>query len=361
MRPSTPFLVIDEQIMTANLQKMAQHCRAFGCALRPHVKTHKSPELAKRQLAFGAKGITVAKLGEAEVMADAGIADIFMAYPLVGADKICRAADLSKRARLILSTDSYTAAAALSEAAGFLGVSFEVRLELDTGMGRSGVYPQESLELAQRIARLPHLRLTGISTYRNMIHQGKPHPDRRLCGLEEGQLMADLAERMRRAGLEIREVSVGSTATAEACAEVPGVTEVRPGTYIFNDKMQQAKGACDEDMLAAWVEVTVISVKGDLVVVDGGNKSISADCPPNGREYPGYGEVLGHPELTMFAMTEEHGMLRSQSPEPTVRVGERLAIVPNHICTTVNLYDCAYLKTNGILRPLPIAARGANT
>ncbi len=361
MLPTTPCLVIDEAVMTENLRRMADHCRRWGCALRPHVKTHKSPELAKKQLALGASGITVAKLSEAEVMAEAGIDDIFMAYPLVGADKIRRAADLTKEIRLILSTDSLLAARQLSEAAESLGVDFELRLELDTGMGRSGAYVEDALPLAKQIAALPHLHLTGISTYRNMIYRGRPHTDRTLCGREEGELMADLAAQMRQTGLDIRDVSVGSTATAEACAEVSGVTEVRPGTYIFYDKMQQGKGACDESMLAAWVEVTVISVKGDLVVVDGGNKSISADCPPDGRLYAGFGEVLGHPELTLFSMTEEHGMLRSGGAYQTVCVGDRLRIVPNHICTTVNLYDNAYLQSREGLRPLRIAARGANT
>ena len=360
MLPTTPCLVIDEAVMMENLRRMADHCRKSGCSLRPHVKTHKSPELAKRQLALGAGGITVAKLAEAEVMAEAGIEDIFMAYPLVGEDKIRRAASLAKRIRLILSTDSLLSAKRLSEAAERLGVCFELRLELDTGMGRSGAYVEDALPLAKQIHALPHLHLTGISTYRNMIYQGKPNGDRVLCGTEEGRLMADLAEEMRQAGLEIRDVSVGSTATAEACAQVPGVTEVRPGTYIFYDKMQQGKGACEASMIAAWVEATVISVKGDLVVVDAGNKSISADCPPDGRLYPGFGEILGHPELTLVSMTEEHGMLRSRVPT-ALQVGERLSIVPNHICTTVNLYDCAYLKLNGDLRMLPIAARGANT
>jgi len=359
--PTTPCLVIDEAVMTANIRRMAEHCARYGCALRPHVKTHKSPELAKLQLAMGASGITVAKISEAEIMADAGMTDIFMAYPLVGADKIRRAADLARRIRLILSVDSEASAAALNAGAQEHGVTFEVRLELDTGMGRSGAYPEESMALAKAIHAMPNLRLTGITTYRNMIYQGKPHSDRDLCGVEEGELMVALAEQMRKEGLEICDVSAGSTATAESCATVSGLTEVRPGTYVFYDKMQQAKGACDQSMLAAWVDVTVISVKGDLVVVDAGNKSISADCQPDGNVYPGFGEVLGHPELRLFAMTEEHGMMRCAYAAEHIHVGDRLSVVPNHICTTVNLYDHAWLKNENGLRKVHIAARGANT
>jgi len=357
--PTTPCLMVDEAVMTANIRRMAEHCRTYGCALRPHVKTHKCVDLAKLQLAEGADGITIAKISEAEVMAAGGIDDIFMAYPLVGADKIRRAAELAKKIRLILSVDSYDGALALSEAAGEYGVIFEVRLELDTGMGRSGAYPEESVELAKRMNALPNLHLTGITTYRNMIYQGKPHSDRTLCGVEEGKLMVALAEEMRREGLDIRDVSAGSTATAEACATVPGLTEVRPGTYVFYDKMQEAKGACSAADLAAWVDVTVISVKGDLVIVDAGNKSISADCQPDGSTYPGFGQVLGHPELRLVAMTEEHGMLRGHAGD--IRIGDRLSIVPNHICTTVNLYDRIYLRNNTGIRPLIVGARGANT
>jgi len=357
--PTTPCLMVDEATVTANIRRMAEHCRAHNCALRPHVKTHKCVELAKLQLAEGASGITVAKISEAEVMAAGGIDDIFMAYPLVGTEKVCRAAELAKRIRLILSVDSFEGALALAKAAEELGVIFEVRLELDTGMGRSGAYPEQSVELAKRISALSHLRLTGITTYRNMIYQGKPHADRSLCGVEEGRLMVALAEEMRREGLEIRDVSAGSTATAESCATVPGLTEVRPGTYVFYDKMQQAKGACTSADLAAWVDVTVISVKGDLVIVDAGNKSISADCQPDGVTYPGFGEILGHSELNLVAMTEEHGMLRGHAGG--IRIGDRLSIVPNHICTTVNLYDRIYMKNSAGVRQLLVEARGANT
>ena len=225
MLPTTPCLMVDEAIMTANIRRMAEHCRKYGCALRPHVKTHKSVDLAKLQLAEGAGGITIAKISEAEVMAAGGIDDIFMAYPLVGTDKISRAAELAKKIRLILSVDSLAGAQALSRAAEEHDVTFEVRLELDMGMGRSGAYPEESLALAKAISVLPGLNLTGITTYRNMIYQGKPHSDRNLCGVEEGKLMVALAEEMRREGLDIRDVSAGSTATAEACATVPGLTE----------------------------------------------------------------------------------------------------------------------------------------
>ncbi|MEG1548103.1 MAG: alanine racemase [Clostridia bacterium] len=363
MLPTTPCLVIDEAVMLHNLERMAQACNTYKCGLRPHIKTHKCPELAKLQLQKGATGITIAKLHEAEIMADAGIEDIFMAYPLVGADKIARAIQLAKRIRFIVAADAYEPAAALSMAAEAAGIKLEMRLELDSGMGRSGAYFEDAVELAQRISALQGIKLTGIFTYRNLMYQGKPDTDCKRCGIDEGNAMVQLAQLMRGAGIDIKDVSVGSTATAEFCARVPGVTEVRPGTYILYDMMQLAKGACDETMLAAHVDVTVVSVKGDLIIVDAGNKSISADCQPDQPPLMlnGYGKVLLHDNITLFAMTEEHGMLRNADKSDGICVGDRLSIVPNHICPTVNLYDNACLiKTDGSVKTLDIAARGAN-
>lgn len=362
MLPTTPCLMIDEAKMRANLSRMAKACAGYGCALRPHVKTHKSVELARIQAEYGISGITVATLREAEVFSDAGFSDIFMAYPLIGAEKIGRATALAKRIRFILSVDSPEGAQALSDAAVREGLTLETRMEVDTGMRRSGIPYKYATEFALRVARLPGLNLTGIYTYRNLIGEGSPECSADACGHEEGRMMVLLTEELLRCGLAIREVSVGSTATAIPCASVPGVTEVRPGTYVFYDAMQAAKGACDASMYAAHVDTTVIGVKGSLVVIDAGNKSVSADCQPGRPPYffKGYGSVLGHEGLVFSTMTEEHGMLENTSARNEIRVGDRLSIIPNHICTTVNLYDHAYLLRDGaVTQRMEIRARRA--
>ena len=358
----TPCLLIEEPIMRANLAQMAAQCNANGCALRPHIKTHKSVALARIQEEYGINGITISKLREGEIMAEAGFTDLFMAYPIVGREKIQRAGALAKKVRLILSVDSIEGAKALNEGAEHMGVSFEVRLEIDTGMGRSGVLLEQAVPLAKAVSTLPHLRLTGISTYRNMIYHGQPHSDRMLCGQEEVKIMVSLQKELLREGIEIREVSTGSTATAVPCAAVGGITEVRPGTYIFYDRMQEEKGACTPDMFAAFVETTVISVKGNLVVIDAGTKSISTDCPGVApHSFSGFGRVIGHDQLLLDFMTEEHGMLTNHNPHDCIRVGDRLRIIPNHICTTVNMYDQAYLFNDGLaVCTIQIDARGAN-
>lgn len=360
MIPSTPFLVFDEEQLRKNIAKMQELCTGTGCKVRPHIKTHKSCEIAKIQLESGCAGITVAKISEAEKMASSGIDDIFMAFPIVGEDKIRRAAELARRIRLILSVDSREQATMLSKAAQELGVVFEVRIEIDLGMGRSGCYPEDLPELAELVKELPGLRLTGITTYRNMILNGKPSDDRMACGAEEGAIMAALAAGLRERGFDIEDVSAGSTPTAEPCAQVSGITEVRPGTYVFYDMMQFGKKDCTMDDIAVWVEATVISVKGDLIVIDAGNKSISADCHPNDKSIFGFGAILGHPELKLCSMTEEHGMIRSSTEDHGVKVGDHLRVVPNHVCTTVNQYDNAWLLNDGAYRPVRIDARGCN-
>ncbi|WP_295582909.1 alanine racemase [uncultured Oscillibacter sp.] len=365
MTLETPYIVIDMDKVHNNLRRMAEHCAANRCRLRPHTKTHKIPELAKLQLEYGAAGITVAKLSEAEVMAEHGIDDIFMAYPLVGEGRIRRAIALARKIRLICAADCYETAEAISRACAAEGVVLELRLEVDTGMHRTGIPYDDAVAEAVRLSALPGIRLQGIFTFRGLICDGKTDADRKKCGHQEGALMADLAERIRAAGVPLEDVSVGSTPTGEFCAEVPGVTEVRPGTYIFQDMMQvntQACGSTQEDVAAVVVSQVVSTCKPEVVVIDCGCKSLSTDTGPGKAPYflKGYGTVVGHPELVLSRLSEEHGMLEPEGP-CTVHTGDLLEIIPNHICPTVNLFDRVYLKKDGaIYGTYEVKARGKN-
>ncbi len=227
--------------------------------LRPHVKTHKIPAIARKQIEAGAVGVTVAKISEVEVMADGGIADIFVAYPLVTEEKIRRAMDLSKRVRLIVGVDSIEGARRLSAAADAENHVLEVRLEVDTGLRRTGVPYEKAIELARRIAALGTLKLRGIYTYRGAVLDGAPTLELEKAGGEEGRLMVSLANRMREQGIRVDDVSLGSTPTAEYAARVEGVTEVRPGTYVFYDRMQARLGACSPEDCATEVVATLVS------------------------------------------------------------------------------------------------------
>jgi D-serine deaminase-like pyridoxal phosphate-dependent protein len=347
--------------MQKNILEMARVARASGVALRPHVKTHKVPAIARKQVEAGAVGITVAKVSEAEVMAGGGLADIFVAYPLVAEEKIRRAITLSRKIRLIIGVDSLEGARRVSAVAGTEEHVLEVRLEVDTGLRRTGVPYETTVELASDVDSLDNVELTGIYTYRGAVLDGSPTLDLAGAGLQEGELMASVADRIRDRGISIQDVSLGSTPTARHAAGVAGVTEIRPGTYVFYDRMQARMGACAPGDCAAEVVATVVSrPTGDLAVIDGGSKTFATDVQPgsNPLNLDGFGDVVGHPEAVLERLTEEHGMI-SLRGESSLRVGDTLRIIPNHVCSTVNLHDTLYLTgEDGILEEMPVAARG---
>ncbi|HWI45407.1 MAG TPA: alanine racemase [Rubrobacter sp.] len=345
--------------MERNIQKMAHMARENGVALRPHVKTHKIPDIAREQLEAGASGITMAKLSEAEVMADGGIEDIFIAYPLVTEAKIRQAVRLAERVRLVVGVDSLEGARRLSGVAE--DQILEVRLEVDTGLRRTGVPLDEAVGLAGEIEAMDNLDLTGIYTYRGAVLGGSKTLELEKAGLEEGQLMVSLAVMLRERGIGVDDVSVGSTPTAEHVAKVEGVTEIRPGTYVFYDRMQARLGACSLDECAAVVVCTVVSrPTRELAVIDGGSKTFATDVAPGAEplNLEGYGHVIGYPSAVLERLTEEHGML-SVDEECDLEVGDTLQIIPNHICSTVNLHDEVYLvREDGVVEETRVAARG---
>jgi D-serine deaminase-like pyridoxal phosphate-dependent protein len=359
----TPCLLIDTGAMERNIHAMAELARKNGVQLRPHAKTHKIPRIAHLQQQAGAVGITVAKVSEAEVMAEHGIDNIFIAYPLVAVSKIERAVRLSKRIELIVGVDSYEGALCLAETAGRLGHPLQVRLEVDTGLRRTGIPYDQAAELAARIHVLEHLRLTGIYTFRGPLLQGRPTLDTASAGEEEGRMMVELAEHLRAQGIPIADVSVGSSPTAAYAAAVAGVTEIRPGTYVFYDRMQERYGVCGLDDCAGSVLVTVVSrPAADLAIVDGGSKTFATDAQPNTEplQLRGFGHVIGCEDAVLERMTEEHGML-SLGPlaqAAGIAVGDRLRIIPNHICSTVNLHNRAVFVSEEGLETVPVLARG---
>jgi D-serine deaminase-like pyridoxal phosphate-dependent protein len=355
----TPYLLIDGAKVERNILKMADIAGGNGVALRPHVKTHKIPDIARQQLEAGAAGITVAKVSEAEVMADGGIEDIFIAFPLVTEAKIRQAIRLCERVRLVVAVDSFEGARMLSAVAE--DRTLEVRLEVDTGLRRTGVLQDEAVGLAGEIEGMGNLDLKGIYTYRGAVLGGSRTLELEKAGLEEGQLMVSLADQLRERGIRVDDVSVGSTPTAEHVAKVDGVTEIRPGTYVFYDRMQARLGACSLDECAAVVVCTVVSRPArDLAVIDGGSKTFATDVGPGAEplNLEGYGYVVGYPGAVLERLMEEHGML-SVDEDCDLDVGDTLHIIPNHICSTVNLHDEVYLVgEDGVVEETRVAARG---
>jgi D-serine deaminase-like pyridoxal phosphate-dependent protein len=357
----TPALLINERKMKHNISSMQSAINEQKVQLRPHAKTHKIPSIAKMQLKAGAIGITVAKVSEAEVMASHGINDIFIAYPMVTETKIKKVLELNKQIRLIVGVDSLEGAKLLDLLAGVEALTVEVRLEVDTGLRRTGVQYEKAVHLALEIAKLNNLQLTGIYTFRGAIYKGKPTLDLEKAGQEEGLLMAELADQLREAGIAIRDVSVGSTPSAGAVAKVKGITEVRPGTYVFHDRMQAAFKVCSLEECAATVTCTVVSIPAnDLLVIDGGTKTFASDVQPAAAPLylEGFGEVINLPGAVFERMTEEHGMIKVPEGHQ-LKVGDTIEIIPNHICSTVNLHNYVYMKQeNREVERLEVSARG---
>jgi D-serine deaminase-like pyridoxal phosphate-dependent protein len=344
----TPYVLINEQKMKRNIVHMAEAVKHQGVQLRPHVKTHKVPEFAKLQLEAGAVGITVAKVAEAEIMASQGITDIFVAYPIVVPSKIKRVIQLARTIRIIVGVDSLVGAKRLSEAALESDISLEVRLEIETGLHRTGITQEKALELALQIQGLSNLRLTGIFTYRGTMLNGHSTLDIRQAGLEEGLLMSTLANELRVNGIEIMDVSVGSTPTGIYAAEVQGVTEIRPGTYVFHDRMQVQLGVCSLEECAAVVVATIVSMPSeDRLIIDGGSKTFATDVQPNNKplDLVGFGYVVNAPNAVLERMNEEHGIIIIGKGH-SFQIGDTLEIIPNHICSTINLHNQVYLQKN---------------
>jgi D-serine deaminase-like pyridoxal phosphate-dependent protein len=353
----TPALLIDLDALEANLAEMAAVAARAGVGLRPHTKTHKSPEIARMQLEAGAAGITCAKLGEAEVMADAGLDDLLIAYPLVGERKLRRLRDLMDRARVRVSLDSVEVAEGLGRVGRELGRDVEVLVEVDTGLHRLGRPPgPPSAELVGRVARVPGVEVIGLLTHAGHAYRaGTPEELRRLAEREVLDLV-ETAALCRRAGVALREISVGSTPTARTGASVEGVTEIRPGTYALNDTTMIRLGVATEASVALRVLVTVVArPTGQRFVVDAGSKCFTSD---HMGSVPDWLVVAGRPDLHLDFLSEEHGVGHRAGDEE-LRIGDRLQVLPSHACSCVNMFDLAYGVRGGrVERELRIAGRG---
>ena len=337
----TPAVIVDLDVMERNLSRMADYCRAHQLLLRPHTKSHKIPELAKRQIASGATGITVAKLGEAEVMLNAGITDIFIAYPIVGDEKTTHLAKLAEQASISVALDSEEAARGISGAATRQGARIGVLIEMDVGFGRCGLSSENDLlKLAQTIATLPGLEFRGLMFFPG--HFGVGPEQRTALRMQVDDFLDRSFEVFARADLPLSIISGGSTPTAYESGLFHGVNEVRPGTYIFNDRNTVAIDAASLDDCALSVVVTVVSTAvSGRAIVDGGSKTFSYDRYQAG-DGQGYGLVKQDTAVEVERFSEEHGHLNVERSERRYRVGDRLNIIPNHVCTTVNMHDEIY-------------------
>ena len=357
----TPDVVLDLDTVRANIARIAALARETGVTVRPHTKTHKLPQIARIQLEAGAAGVQVAKLGEAEVMAGAGIEDILVGYPLVGKRKLDRLADLAGRVSVSVTVDSEVVALGISRMAAARGLTIPVLLELDSGMHRLGVPPgPDAVELAERVAALDGIELIGVFTHEGHVYtQAHDAAEQERMTLEACAAAVETAEQIRSRGIGADVVSVGSAATFRHAIRCPGVTEVRPGTYVFNDRSQLAQGSAGPADLAAFIVTTVVARPApDRIVIDAGTKVLTSDRMLVPDPPPTFGCVYGHDDWDVVRLSEEHGVV-SVPGDARVQIGDRLAVVPNHVCPTINLANYVTVAENGQLADRwPVAARG---
>jgi D-serine deaminase-like pyridoxal phosphate-dependent protein len=344
----TPALLLHLDVVERNLAHMAERARRLGVALRPHIKTHKCVELAKRQLAHGAGGLTVSTLFEAEAFARAGFTDLTWAFPL-DPTHIPHVRRIAEHATLRVVVDDLGTARALS------GTSLHVWLKVDCGYHRAGVDPasQYALEVARELGAERGLTFDGILSHSGHAYRTRNQAEAAQVAEQERQVMVWFADLLRKDGLPVRGISVGSTPAMAAVKDLTGVTEARPGNYIFYDRTMVLIGCCAPEDVGVTVLASVVSHQpgASHFVVDAGALSLSKDLGPTHLDLPpAMGEVLGAPHLTVASVSQEHGIIRAAAPaaiEGKFKVGEQLEIVPNHSCLTMAHFDEYAVVTKG--------------
>jgi D-serine deaminase-like pyridoxal phosphate-dependent protein len=353
----TPALIIDLPRVERNVKSMADYCRQHKIGLRPHTKTHKLRRMAKLQLAHGAVGLTCAKVGEVNVMKDAGD-DLLLAYPIVDAARCSRLAELAVGRTIRVAVDNAVAAEAIASAANRAGVTIGILADIDVGFHRTGVQtPELAVDLATLITSLRGVRLDGIFCYPGHVNQfpeDQPPEQAKVAAILQSAIDA-----FDRAGLNRSIVSGGNSPAARNAHLVPQYTEVRPGTYIYQDWNQAFGRYCSIDDCAARFTCTVVTdaVPGK-VVIDAGSKALSSDMvrrdPANG-----FGHVVEYPQARIVRLSEEHGEVDLSQCDTRPKVGQRVHVIPNHICVAVNLQNSVWLRhADGALEESPVDARG---
>ena len=364
----TPAVLIDRARAIRNLERMQAAATARGIRLRPHTKTHKSPLVARWQIERGAVGICCAKLGEAEVFAAAGVADIRLPYPLnpANADRVIALLD---HTRLSFIVDHPVVAKRWSDAMTRAGKQVEVLVKVDVGFHRCGIDPAaaDAVAMIRGVAGLPGLRFTGLLSHAGHAYHAQSEAELCRMAADEATTIADLVARCRREGVPIEEVSAGATPPARFSLQQEGFTEFRPGNYVYFDRTQVALGAATIDDCALTVMARVVSKPAaDRIIFDSGSKTLTNDGARGFTPAPGFGVVLrndGTPDegLLIERLSEEHATVKALSGSTALEPGDLVRIVPNHSCVVSNLVDQVWLVDGAAVAPMPIAARGKST
>lgn len=355
----TPCAIVDLDIAERNIRAMAEGAAHCGIRHRPHIKTHKSVYFAKKQLEAGAAGITCAKLAEAERMAAAGFDDIFVAYPLVGRDKLERFDALDGRIGISCAINSLAGARGLSDFARERGKRYRVFIEVDGRMGRGGLPPFEpTAEFAAEARKLPGIAIAGLMYFGGDVYGLRGEDEIRRRIILEADDLARTKELVERAGVPVEWVSAGSSFSSKSPELLSGIDEIRAGTYVFNDCSQLSIGRIGVGDCALRILSTVVA-KPDAchAIIDAGSKTLTSDLVPFRR---GHGWIVGHEGAIIDHLSEEHGFVSSDAPIE-LEIGDRIEIIPNHACVAVNLCDALRGVRGGRLEAdIPVEARGLN-
>jgi D-serine deaminase-like pyridoxal phosphate-dependent protein len=352
----TPALIVDADVVHRNTDRLARYAAEHRLKVRPHTKTHKSRHIARLQVDAGATGLTTAKTGEAEVMADAH-ADVLLAYPAVDPARTRRVAELAKRISIRVAVDTSEAVERIAAAARTAGVNIGLLVDIDVGMGRTGVAGSEpALHLAQLVDRTDGVRLDGLFCYPGHVWEAQSEQSGPLRAV--AAVLEETLDLWRRHGLAAGIVSGGSTPTAYRSHLISQLTEIRPGTYVFNDMNTVRGGFCEIGDCAVRIVCTVVSdaVPGQ-VVIDAGTKTLTSDaCIPDRQS--GHGLMVEYPKAKITKLSEEHGQVDVSACGRRPQVGERVTVIPNHICPCVNLQSAVWWQEAGRVERMPVDARG---
>ncbi len=356
----TPALIVEQGQLEENIIKMQEMANSANVQLRPHIKTHKSALIAKKQLSAGAMGITVAKVGEAEVMAAAGITDIVIANQITHPIKIMRLANLHKKISIAVGLDHQEQVKLLNTFFTDSDHPLKVLIEIDSGLERCGVsVGNELIDLAQRVIAAPGLALSGIFTHAGQVYAASTREKIQQIGQYEAEIMAESYNLLKKKGMNIKIVSVGSTPTVVYSAQHSLVNEIRPGNYVFYDNIQYLLGSCTVNQWSLAVLATVVSQPApDRIIIDAGSKALNLDRGAHStQQTAGFGRLLNL-NGEIVRLSEEHGVIMLEPPR-NILMGSPVLIIPNHACAVTNLYSHYHLiDTSGEVNKIPIDARG---
>lgn len=350
----TPAVIVDVDKMISNIKEMSDYAKKYNVKLRPHTKTHQIPEIAKIQLSYGANGICCQKVSEAEIMYENGITDILIPTQIIGQPKISRLFELAQKCKITTAVDSLDSVIQLDKYANKKDGEFNVIVEIDIGGGRCGMPIQKTLKFVNKITQLKGINVEGLMCYEGQAYNIFDHKKREITVNKIVNKIVDIAKDIKNSGIEIKEISVGSTPSAKISAKIDGVTEIRPGNYVFYDYMQVERDVIKQERCATTVITTVISKPNTkTAVVDAGKKSLCNDTGLLNHK------IVGH-DGKIKQMWEEHSAIDFQRNN-SLKVGDKIEIIPYHVCTCVNMFNQLIgIKNNRIESKWKIAGRETN-